>query len=92
MGRAIIASDLDQIGEVLDHGRTAWLVEPGDVDALTAGLRRLIDDPPLRRALGAAAQHEAVTRYTWREHTRRTIERLQQVVAVSARAARPATA
>jgi glycosyltransferase involved in cell wall biosynthesis len=92
MGRAIIASDLDQIGEVLDHGRTAWLVEPGDVDALTDGLRRLIDDPPLRRALGAAAQHEAVTRYTWREHTRRTIERLQQVVAVSARAARPATA
>ena len=92
MGKGIIASDLEQIGEVLDHGRTAWLVEPGDVDALAGGLRRLIDDPQLRRTLGAAARHEAVTRYSWREHTRRTIERLQEVVAVSARAARPATA
>ena len=92
MGKAIIASDLEQIGEVLDHGRTAWLVEPGGVDALAGGLRRLIDDPQLRRTLGAAARHEAVTRYSWREHTRRTIERLQEVVAVSARAARPATA
>jgi len=92
MGKGIIASDLEQIGEVLDHGRTAWLVEPGGVDALAGGLRRLIDDPQLRCALGAAARQEAVTRYTWHEHTRRTIERLQEVVAVSARAARPATA
>ena len=92
MGKGIVASDLEQIGEILDHGRTAWLVEPGNVDALAGGLRRLIDDPQLRCALGAAARQEAATRYTWREHTRRTIERLQEVVAVSARAARPATA
>ena len=92
MGKGIIASDLEQIGEVLDHGRTAWLVRPGDVDALAGSLQRLIGDPQLRSALGAAARHEAVTRYTWREHTRRTIERLQEVVAVSARAPRPATA
>src|SRR4029077_16567837 len=76
MGRGIVASDLDQIGEVLDHGRTAWLVPPGEVDALADGLRRLIDDPELRGALGSAARREAVTRHTCREHTRRTIERL----------------
>ena len=92
MGKGIIASDLEQIGEVLDHGRTAWLVRPGDVDALAHALRYLIDDPQLRGALGAAARHEAVTRYSWREHTRRTIERLQAVAAASARTARPASA
>jgi glycosyltransferase involved in cell wall biosynthesis len=92
MGKGIIASNLEQIGEVLDHRRTAWLVEPGDVDALADGLQQLIDDPQLRLALGAAARQDAVTRYTWREHTRRTIQRLEEVVAVSARAARPATA
>jgi glycosyltransferase involved in cell wall biosynthesis len=78
MGKGIIASDLDQIGEVLDHNRTAWLVEPGDVDGLADGLRRLIDDPALRTALGTAARREAVERYTWRAHTDRIINRLQQ--------------
>ena len=80
MGRGIVASDLEQIGEVLEHGRTAWLVEPGDADALAAGLRRLLGDEALRAALGAAARQEAVARYTWRAHTRRTIERLREVV------------
>ena len=77
MGKPIVASDLEQIGEVLRHGRTAWLVPPGNADALASGLRRLLDDPALREALGAAARREVVARYTWREHTRRTIERLQ---------------
>jgi len=89
MGRGIVASDLDQIGEVLDHGRTAWLVPPGEVDALADGLRRLIDDPDLRGALGSAARREAVTRHTWREHTRRTIERLREVVAGAGRPPHP---
>ena len=84
MGKGIVASDLEQIGEVLDHGRTAWLVKPGDADGLANGLRRLIDDPVLRSTLGSAARHEVVTRYTWREHTRRTIERLREVVGASA--------
>jgi glycosyltransferase involved in cell wall biosynthesis len=77
---------------VLDHGRTAWLVPPGDAGALADGLKRLIDDPDLRDSLGAAARREVVTRYSWREHTRRTIERLQEVVADSARDLRPAHA
>jgi len=63
----------------------------GDVEALAHGLTRLIN-LDLRDILGAAARREAVTRYAWREHTRRTIERLQEVVAESARDLRPAHA
>jgi glycosyltransferase involved in cell wall biosynthesis len=79
MGKGIIASDLEQIGEVLEHKRTAWLVPPGDIDGLAHGLRCLIDDAELRRALGAAARQEVVARYTWQAHTHRFIERLSQV-------------
>ena len=51
--KAIVASDLDQIGEVLEHGEDgAVMVPPGDVDALAAGLAALVDDPALRAALG----------------------------------------
>jgi glycosyltransferase involved in cell wall biosynthesis len=92
MGKGIVASNLEQIGEVLDHGRTAWLVRPGDVEALAGGMERLIDDPGLRNALGAAARNDALAHHTWREHTRRTIQRLQEVVAASPRDVRPAHA
>jgi len=92
MGKGIVASDLEQIGEVLVHGRTAWLVRPGSVDALAAGLAQLIDDRELRKALGSVARREVVARYTWREHTRRTIERLKDQVAQSAPGARPVSA
>src|SRR5262249_62114235 len=37
MGRAIIASDLDQIAEVLRHGETAWMVPPADANPPPAG-------------------------------------------------------
>ncbi len=44
MGKAIVASNLDQIGEVLRHGETAWMVPPGDIDALADGLASLVQD------------------------------------------------
>jgi glycosyltransferase involved in cell wall biosynthesis len=84
MGRGIVASDLDQIGDVLEHGRTAWLVRPGDVDALAAGLRRLAGDRALRETLGAAARGQVLAHYTWRQHMTRTLDRLQEVVAAAA--------
>jgi glycosyltransferase involved in cell wall biosynthesis len=77
MAKGVLASRLGQIAEVLEHGRTGWLVPPGDPDALMMGLRRLIDDEALRNRLGQQARQVVVSRYTWKEHTRRIIERLQ---------------
>lgn len=76
MGRAIVASDLDQIGEVLSHEETALLVPPGDPEALADAIQRLIDDPDLRRRLGAAARARAVEAHTWRAHTQRIVDAL----------------
>ena len=78
MGKGIVASDLDQIGDVLRHGETAWLVRPGDADSLKEGLLVLIGDDGLRDRLGRAAREEVVERYTWTEHTRRIMEKLRE--------------
>jgi len=80
MGRAIIASDLDQVGEILEHGRAAQMAVPGSVESLVAGLRVLIEDPHRRATLGREARRLAVDRHTWREHTGRIVEALKERV------------
>lgn len=78
LGRAIVASDLEQLGEVLRHEDTALLVEPGQDEPLAAAVTRLADDEPLRRRLGEAARAEALTRYTWDAHVRRIRQALAE--------------
>ena len=76
LGKPIVASDLEQLGEVLDHERTALLCTPGDAEAAAAGVARLLGDAALCESLGAAALEEARTRYSWEAHTRRILEAL----------------
>jgi glycosyltransferase involved in cell wall biosynthesis len=82
MGKAIVASDLDQIGEVLAEvggRRLAVLVPPGDEAALEHGIRSLADDPEERARLGAAARAEVLERYTWRHHVEAILAGLRRV-------------
>jgi glycosyltransferase involved in cell wall biosynthesis len=74
LGRAIVASDLEQIGEVIEHERTGLLVPPGDAEAAADAVVRLLGDEALRGRLGAAALEEASTTYSWIAHARRIVE------------------
>jgi len=76
MGRGIVASRLDQIGEVLEDSATALLVPPGDEAALTRAVLRLIDNVDLRSRLGAAARRRALLRHSWEAHVRGIAGRL----------------
>ncbi len=75
-GAAIVASDLPVLREVLTDGSNALLVEPGDVDALETAMRRLIDDPELRRRLGSAARDDLVRKHTWEIRARQVLDGL----------------
>ena len=77
LGRAIVASDLDQIGEVLEDGRTALLTTPGDITAAAGAVVRLLDDEALRARLGQAALGEAIERYSWDAHVARILQALE---------------
>jgi glycosyltransferase involved in cell wall biosynthesis len=76
MGRAIVASRLEQIGQVLEDDATALLVPPGDEASLAAALVRLVDDEALRARLGAAARARALERHTWEANVRGVTGRL----------------
>lgn len=80
MGRAVVASRLGQIGEVLSDNETAVLVEPGDVGALSSAIGRLVDDAALRARLGSAGRAQAEREHTWHRHTQRIVDRLASVL------------
>lgn len=62
-GRAILATR-QGAGEVLEHGRTGWLVESGDAAGLALGMEHLMARPGLRLRLGEAARAEAARRFS----------------------------
>ena len=79
MGKAIVASNLGQIGKVLEDGKTAILVEPGNVDALVNGILKLAKDKNLREKLGKNAREKVVKNYTWKKNIQRLIEKLNSL-------------
>ena len=95
MGRAILASDLDQLGDVFCDGievdriggrglgdessATAILLPPGDADALASGIGFLVDRPAWRRILGRNARQLALRRYTWDHHVAAILERMELI-------------
>jgi glycosyltransferase involved in cell wall biosynthesis len=74
MGKGIVASRLGQIGDVLVDEETALLVEPGNIDQLTAATMRLANSRQLREALGSAARRAAVERHTWKRNAQNGID------------------
>jgi glycosyltransferase involved in cell wall biosynthesis len=96
MGKAIIASDLDQIGTVLQDSlrsgglpsaeptthETALgiLIPPGDVTALVDAIKFAVDRSEWRTVLGKNARTEALAKYTWMHHVDAILDVIPSVV------------
>ena len=55
-GRAVVASAVDGLDELVEHGRTGFLVPPGDPLALAEALDALARDPRVAREFGVAGR------------------------------------
>ena len=56
-GRAVVASRVGGIPDLVRHGENGLLVEPADPQALAEALARVLSDRELATRLGAAARH-----------------------------------
>ena len=78
MGKAIVASDLDQMGRILQDNKTALLSIPGNVESLSNAIVQLAADSDLRSMLGANAREEVVKKYTWDRHVQIILDKLAE--------------
>jgi glycosyltransferase involved in cell wall biosynthesis len=89
MAKAIVASDLDQIGQVLHNSlrvealpdgppaetddRLAVLTPPGDADGVARAIRFLVEYPEWQSLLARNARREALSLFTWDRHVQKIL-------------------
>jgi glycosyltransferase involved in cell wall biosynthesis len=67
-GRPVVASDTGGIPDWLEHGRTGFMVKPGDAEGLAEALASLLGDSELCRRLGEAGAARVRERYSPAAH------------------------
>jgi glycosyltransferase involved in cell wall biosynthesis len=86
-GTPCIASEVDGIVEIIDP-EVGILVPPGDGQAISRAVNRLLSDEELYARLSQAGRERAVNQFDWKLKARQTFEYYQQVLAGKQRTAR----
>jgi glycosyltransferase involved in cell wall biosynthesis len=76
MGKAVIATDVGQISQMIRHGENGLLTEPANANSLAEALTLLAKDSDLRRSIADRSHHGVVT---WSDIARRTTEIVRQL-------------
>ena len=79
-GLPLVTTNVGGLTDVVLDKETGFLIEPGDVDALTDRLGRLIDDPAMCQAMGRAARRHAECKFDATANNQRLVEILLSIV------------
>lgn len=64
-GLAVVADDVGQAGEYIEHLVSGYLVPPGEANSFAAGVVQLLRDQDLRATLGMGARRRIMERFNW---------------------------
>ena len=78
--RAVVASRLSGIPELVADEETGLLVEPGDPIALADAIERLAADPDLRSRLGRAGRERVLAEFDLRLNTAKLADRFRESI------------
>jgi glycosyltransferase involved in cell wall biosynthesis len=63
VGTPVVASQTGGIPEIVDHGETGWLAEPGDVDAFRDRIEWCLDNPAAAAEMGEEGSQRVKERF-----------------------------
>jgi glycosyltransferase involved in cell wall biosynthesis len=75
-GKCIITSRVGQIEEIIQHEKSGWLYDPGDIEGMIYGLETLLKFPELRVNFGLQARDWVVENHTWERNAQIITEHL----------------
>jgi glycosyltransferase involved in cell wall biosynthesis len=82
-GTPLVATDGGALPEVTGtDGETVFRCRKGDADDLAATIRRALDQPEARAAVGEAGRRRVIERWTWRRCAELTVEQYREVLAM----------
>jgi glycosyltransferase involved in cell wall biosynthesis len=80
-GTPVICSRLGGLPEIVDHGVTGYLVEPGDIDELHHRLEELTGNVELAARLGRNARERVLASFTWQRCADRCLAAYNEMIA-----------
>lgn len=84
-GKAIIASRVGQVEEIITHEKHGLLVDPDDPEEMVRAAHRLIRDSGKRCQLGRQARGLVKRRYSWRKTAGEVIGLMKSVISIRER-------
>ena len=73
-GKPLIGTRVGGIPELIDHGRSGFLVDRRDTAAMTERILELLRDPDLRRRMGEAGRQIAVEKFNHKKNVAQLVE------------------
>jgi glycosyltransferase involved in cell wall biosynthesis len=87
-GTPVVCSRIGGLPEVVEHGVSGLLVEPGDGDGLHEALEEVVRDRALATRLGRNARERALERFTWDACAMRCLAAYDELLGCQATGAR----
>jgi glycosyltransferase involved in cell wall biosynthesis len=84
-GKPVVATTVGGLPEMVEHGRTGYLVAPQDEAQIAEAVIALLLDAPLRRRMGANGKHKIATECSPQAIARKTIDAYGRAVAGTVR-------
>ena len=78
-GRAVVASKVDGICDIIEHGTSGLLVEPDSPPALAQAIDAVLSDRAYASRLGQAGRERALEHFTWQNVAQQLLTVCRQV-------------
>ncbi|MBE0695727.1 MAG: glycosyltransferase family 4 protein [Anaerolineaceae bacterium] len=78
-GLPVIATAVGGLTDIIDHGKTGFLIQPGDLMALTKHIQELAADPVLRQRYSQAARSKAEQSFNAKMNANRVIGIIREI-------------
>ncbi len=73
-GTAVVCTSAGGMPEIVDQGKTGFIVEPGSSEAVRTVVARLVEQPELAKNMGQNARDDVLRRFTWKGIAQRCLD------------------